>query len=185
MITPQRKIKNIEATEAFAKSNYPKENFISDPVQFKAANKFTKGLVLPDGVSVAESRIPNNSIQREILRKEFKQAEILAKNGASIYLIPEKAGYKIKPKDAIVNGELYEFRTVEGNADTFQWEYRYAKKKGADTNVFINVLSGISKDEARHRIWLVLKRHPEYTGQIIISFDNGSIIYYWDTGDFW
>ncbi|GBU28580.1 hypothetical protein R84B8_02140 [Treponema sp. R8-4-B8] len=180
----QRKAENIAATKAFAKSNYPKETFISDPVQFEAANKHTKGLILPEGVSVAASRIPNNPIQREILRKELKQAEILAKHEASVYLIPEKAGYKIKPKDAIVNGKLFEFRTVEGNADTFQWEFRNAKKKGADTNIYINDLSGISKDEARHRIWLVLRRHPEYTGHIIMSFENGSKIYFWDTGDF-
>jgi hypothetical protein len=180
----QRKIANIAATADFAKRNYPKEDFISDLAQFEAANKFTKGLILPEGVSITTSRIPNNTIQREILRKELKQAEILAKIGSSIYLIPEQAGYKIKAKDAIVNGKLFEFRTVNGNADTFQWEFRNAKKKGADTNVYINVLSSISKDEARHRIWLVLRRHPEYTGQIIMSFDNGSKTYFWDTEDF-
>jgi len=175
---------NKTATISFVKINYPNEKFVSDISQLKNMNKYIKGLVIPKGVKVAESRMPKNKEQREILRKELKQAGILAKSGNSVYLIPERSGYKIRPKDAVVNGTLFEFRTVEGNPDTFQWEFRYAKKKGADTNVYINDLSGISKNEARHRIWLVLRRHPEYTGKIVISFKNGSKIYFWDTSSF-
>ena len=175
---------NQTATTNFVKNEYPDEKFISDVSQLKNQNKYTKGLVIPKGVKVAESRMPINKEQREILQKELKQAEILAKQGNSVCIIPEKSGYKIRPKDAVVNGALFEFRTVEGNPDTFQWEFRYAKKKGADTNVYINDLSGISKNEARHRIWLVLRRHPEYTGKIVISFKNGSKIYFWDTSSF-
>jgi hypothetical protein len=180
----ERLARNKIATEAFVKKTYPNENFISSTAQLQKANKYTKGLVIPKSVSVAESRTPINKEQREILRKELRQAEILAKLGNSVCLIPERSGYKIRPKDAVVNGLLFEFRTVEGNPDTFQWEFRYAKKKGTDTNVYINDLSGISKDEARHRIWLVLRRHPEYTGQIIISFENGGRTYFWDTSSF-
>ncbi|MDR2575495.1 MAG: Rpn family recombination-promoting nuclease/putative transposase [Treponema sp.] len=174
---------NQKATEAFVKKTYPDENFISSTAQLQKANKHTKELVIPKGVCVAVSRIPKNKEQREILQKELRQAGILARSGNSVYLIPERSGYKIRPQDAVVNGALFEFRTVEGNPDTFQWEFRYAKKKGADTNVYINDLSGISKNEARHRIWLVLRRHPEYTGQIVISFENGSKTYFWDTSN--
>jgi len=180
----ERLARGIAANEAFIQQHYSGEKFISSTAQLQAANKHTEGLVIPEGVKVAESRIPINKEQREILRKELRQAGILAKLGNSVYLIPERSGYKIRPKDAVVNGALFEFRTIEGNPDTFQWEFRYAKKKGTDTNVYINDLSGISKDEARHRIWLVLRRHPEYTGQIVISFDNGSRTYFWDTSSF-
>ena len=133
---------------------------------------------------MAEARIPINPRQREILRKELRQSEILSKLGNSVVLILERSGYRIRPKDALVNGKLFEFRTVEGNAETFQWEFRTAKRKGADTNVYINILSVISKEEARRRVWLVLRQHPEYTGEIIISFDDGKRIYFWDTSFF-
>jgi len=104
--------------------------------------------------------------------------------GNSIYLIPENTAYGKRPKDAVVNGKLFEFRTVTGNPETFQWEFRYAKKKGADTNVYINIISDINKEEARRRVWLVLRRHPQYTGEIIISFANGKKTYFWDTSFF-
>jgi len=180
----ERLAKGAAANEAFIRQYYSGEKFISSTVQLQKVNKYTKTLVIPKNVSVAESRIPTNKEQREILRKELRQAEILAKSGNSVSLIPERGGYRIRPKDAVVNGVIFEFRTVEGNPETFQWEFRYAKKKGADTNVYINDLSGINKDEARRRIWLVLRRHPEYTGQIVISFENGSRTCFWDTSSF-
>jgi len=182
---PQNQLKANEAiNESTAKKMFPNEKFISSTAQFQKINKYTKRLVIPKGVKIAETRIPQNPTEQKKLRKEIIQAGILTKLGNSVYLIPEHSGYKIRPKDAIVNGVLFEFRTVEGNTDTFQWEFRYAKKKGADTNVYINDISGISKEEARHRIWLVLRRHPEYTGQIIFSFENGSKTFFWDTNDF-
>jgi hypothetical protein len=179
-----RAAKNREASERFAKREYPNEKFISDSAEFQTKNRFTKGLIIPENVKVAESRAPINSRQREVLRKELRQAEILSKLGNSVVLIPEKSGYRIRPKDALVNGELFEFRTVQGNAETFQWEFRTAKRKGADTNVYINILSNIGKEEAKRRVWLVLRRHPEYTGKIITSFDDGRKTYFWDTSSF-
>jgi len=176
--------RNITANESFVKTNYPSENFISEISEIQAAKKYIKGLIIPENVKVAESRLPVNPEQRKILRKELRQAELLARLGNSVYLIPEHAGYGERPKDAVVNGQLFEFRTVTGNPETFQWEFRYAKKKGADTNVYINIISDISKEEARRRIWLVLRRHMGYTGEIIISLNNGEKTYFWDTNSF-
>ena len=182
--TAQRFAKNQEASEAFIKKEYPNENFISQTAQLQVANKYSKELVIPKNVRVAESRIPINADQRNILRKELRQAEILAKLGNSVYLIPERSRYKIRPKDAVVNGELFEFRTITGNSKTLEWEFRDAKKKGIDTSVFINIESDISRDEARRRVGSVLRRHPEYTGKIIMSFDSGESTYFWDTSSF-
>ena len=175
---------NRAANEAYIQCHYPNEKFLSDTAELQSAGRHSKGLVMPENAKVAASRIPINLFQREVLRKELRQAEILSKLGKAVYLIPEERGYKIKPKDAVVNGKLFEFRTFEGNAETFQWEFRQAKKKGADTNVYASILSDISKEEARHRVWLVLRRHPEYTGEIIISFDDGRTTYFWDTSFF-
>jgi hypothetical protein len=142
----QRLEKNLAANESYVKINYPGENFISEISNIQAVKKYIKGLIIPENVKLAESRLPINSEQRKILRKELRQAEILARLGNSVYLIPEHAAYGERPKDAVVNGQLFEFRTVTGNPETFQWEFRYAKKKGADTNVYINIISDISKE---------------------------------------
>ena len=178
---------NKTANVGFVKINYPNEKFISDISQLKNLNKYIKGLVIPKGVKVAESRMPRSKEQREILRKELKQAGILAKYGNSVYLIPEKNGYKIRPKDAVVNGTLFEFRVITGKARTLEWEFGDAKEKGNNTNVFISIESDINIHEAWHRIYMVLRRHPEYTGKIIVSFNVLTAeekIYFWDTMDF-
>jgi len=173
------------AAANFVKLKYPEEKFVSNISQLKNLNKYAKGLVIPKGVKIAESRMPNSAEQRRTLRKELRQASILAELGNSVYLIPEHGAYKETFKDAVVNGVLYEFREIKGNARTLEWEFGYAKeKKGSDTNIFISIESNISKDEARRRIDMVLKRHSEYTGKIIVSFENGSKIYFWDTSDF-
>ncbi len=54
--------------------------------QLAEVNKYTKGLIIPENVKVAESRIPINSIQRDVLRKELLQSEVLAKMGYSVFL---------------------------------------------------------------------------------------------------
>jgi hypothetical protein len=179
---------NQTATAKFVKIKYPDEKFVSDVSQLTNQNKYTKGLVIPKGVKVAESRMPKSPEQRRTLRKELRQASILANKGNSVYLIPENAGYGVRPKDAVVNGVLYEFREINGNARTLEWEFGDAKEnKGNDTNMFISIESNISKNEVRRRIGMVLERHPEYTGKIVVSFNAFTAaekIYFWDTTDF-
>jgi hypothetical protein len=165
--------RNRAANEAYIIKHYPQEKFISQISPHIAAKKYIKGLNIPENVMVAESRFPINLEQRKILIKELLQAEMLAKRGNSVYLIPEFAVFGERPKDAIVNGELFEFRTITGNARTLEWEFGDAKKKGNNTNVFIHVKSDISRDETRRRLKLVLDRHPEYTGKIVISWRGG------------
>ena len=180
----QAQQKNTKATEEYVKKKYSNERFISVISQLKSPNKYSKGLVIPKNVKVAESRMPINAVQRKILRKELLQAEILAKNGNSVYLIPEHGRYGERLKDAVVNGQLFEFRSITGNARTLEWEFGAAKGKGDDTNVFINIESSISKYEVRRRVGMVLKRPPEYTGKIIISFLSEEEIYFWDSSHF-
>lgn len=185
MSDEQRMAENTAANEAYVREHFPDDKFISAiPQEITVINKYAKGLIIPANVKLAESRLPINPEQRAVLRKELQQAETLAKLCNSVYLTPERSEYKKRPKDAVVNGKPFEFRTVTGNPETFQWEFRYAKKKGADTNVYISIISDISKEEARRRIWLVLRRHPEYSGEIIITLDNGEKTYFWDTSSF-
>ena len=181
----ERLARNKAANDTYIQQNYPDEKFISDSAQYSSINEYTRTITIPENVKIAVSRIPINENTRNVLLKELSQAGILAKMGNSVYLIPEHPRYKERLKDAIVNGVLYEFRTVAGNANTLEWHYKFIKReKGIDTNVFINVTSGVfTKGEAIRRIGKIIRRHPEYTGKIIMSFDSGEKTYFWDSND--
>jgi len=180
-MTSDEQLANEAANEAYIKLHYKCEIFLSTIEQYRFNNRYLRGLIIPKGVKIAESRIPRSYDQQEILRKELRQAEILAKIGNSVFLIPENTGYKIRPKDAVINGQLFEFRNITGNEKTLEWQFRDAKKKGSDTNVYINVDSNINRHEAQRRIGNVLRRHLEYTGKIILSFNNGDNVFFFDT----
>jgi len=175
--------RNIQASEAFVKKEYPNENFISDIAQIQAKNKYSKGLIIPENVRVAESRIPINSEQRRTLRKELRQAGILSRQGNSVYLTPEPGRYKKRVTDAIVNGVPFEFRNITGKNRQVEQEFSDAKTKDKAANVFMNIDSDIARQEVRRRIVMVLDRHPDYTGKIVVSF-QGKNTHFWDTGSF-
>jgi hypothetical protein len=139
--------------------------------------------VLPKNVKLAESRIPRDKDQCDILKKELRQAEKLSRLGNSIFFTPERGGYKKRVTDAVVNGVPFEFRNITGKPRRIESEFGDAKKKGKEVNVFVNVESNIKKDEARRRIGLVLERHPDYTGKIIVSLKDGKT-YFWDSCSF-
>lgn len=179
-------MRNKAANDAYIQSEYPGEKFIENPTELQKANRYTKGLSIPKGVKIAESRIPVSSEQRETLRKELHQAEILTKAGNSVYLIPEHGPHGKKLVDAVVNGQLYEFKTVTGKVEKIERRFALAKEKGNDVNVFISAESKVSRDEARRRIAQVLSRHPDYTGKIIVSIPSGEAmynVYFWDSKD--
>jgi hypothetical protein len=62
-------------------------------------------------------------------------------------------------------------------------EFSDAKVKNRAANVFMNIDSNLSRDEVRRRIAMVIDRHPDYTGEIVVSF-QGKSTYFWDTGNF-
>jgi hypothetical protein len=127
--------------------------------------------------------MPMDNVQREILKKELRQAGILSPYGNSIYLTPEPGGYKNRVTDAVVNGVPFEFRNITGTAKKIEDKFGDAKKKGKDINVFINIESDVDKEEARRRIGLVLGRHKDYSGKIIVSL-KGEKPYFWDSSSF-
>ena len=174
---------NIQANERFVKREYPDEKFISDNIEFQSKNRFTKGLIIPENVKVAESRVPISAEQRRTLFKELRQAGVLARLGYSVCLTPERTRYKQKVTDALVNGVPFEFRNIENKVRKIETRFGEAKEKGNDVNVFLNIDANINIHEARRRIGLVLGRHPEYTGKIIVSIGRKNL-YFWDTSGF-
>ena len=179
----QRLARNKAASEAAIKREYPDEKFLSTTAQLQAINKWTKKLVLPKNVRLAESRIPHVKRQSETLEKELKQAGILSCLGNSVYLTPEPGRYRERVTDAVVNGVLFEFRNITGKSRQIEQDFSDAKSKDKAANVFLNIESAVGKHEVRRRIVMVLDRHPDYTGKIIVSL-NGKKTYFWDTGSF-
>jgi hypothetical protein len=179
----QRLARNHEASEAVIKREYPNEQFLSTTAQLQAANKWTKKLVLPENVRLAESRIPRIKRQSEVLEKELKQAAILSRLGNSVYFTPEPGRYKERVADAVVNGVHFEFRNITGKSRQIEQDFSDAKAKDKNANVFLNIESDIGRKETRRRIGLVLDRHSDYAGKIVVSF-GGAKIYFWDTSSF-
>jgi ribosomal protein L31 len=180
----QKLARNVAANEAFIQQHYPNEKFLSDTAQLQAANRYTKKIVLPENVRVAVSRvnIKSNEEQRT-LRKELRQAGILSRRGNSVFLTPEKPEFGVRVTDGVVNGLPYEFRNVTGTVKKIEKRFGNAKEKGNAVNVFLNLENNASINEARRRIGLVLGRHPEYTGKIIVSTREGKV-YFWESGSF-
>jgi hypothetical protein len=179
----QRFAKNRKASEAAIKREYPNEKFLSTTAQLQAVNRWTKNLILPKNVHLAASRIPKVKIQSEILEKELRQAGILSDLGNSVYLTPEPGKYKQRVTDAIVNGVHFEFRNITGKSRQVEQEFSEAKIKDKNAHVYLNIESDINKNEVRRRIGLVLNRHDDYTGKIIVSIKEGKT-YFWDSSSF-
>jgi hypothetical protein len=137
---------------------------------------------LPHGVFLAESRIPRTKGDADKLRKELRQAGILARFGNVVYLTPEPGRFQESCFDAIVNGIPYEFRNIVGSRNKIERRYTNAKEKAYNINVFINIDSSVDIVEAKRRLKRAIARHPEYTGKIIVSI-RGEEAYFWDTDD--
>ena len=173
--------RNTAANEAYVKLHYPNEIFLSTTEQLQAISRWTKKLILPENVKIARSRafIKSNEQQRT-LKKELKQAGIISILGKSVFLTPEYGLYKVPETDAIIDGIPFEFRNITGQIRKIELRFREAKKKGNKINVFMNIEINVNIDEVKRRINLVLGRHPEYTGKIIVSL-GGEPPYFWDT----
>jgi len=179
----EQREKNKIASETVARILYPDERFTSTTAKLQKVNKFTRDMEIPQSVYLAESRIPQTKNDADKLRKELRQAGILARFGNCVYLTPEPGRYRERSSDAIVNGVPYEFRNIVGKAVKIETRFSEAKKKADKINVFLNIDSNVGLDEVRRRIEQVLSRHPEYTGKIIVSI-KGENTYFWDTRDF-
>ena len=181
----ERLARGVTANEAFIQQYYSGEIFISSTTQLQATNRYTKKIVLPENVKIAEVRIKiKSNEQQRTLRKELRQAGILSHMGNSVYLISEYSAYKVRVTDAVVNGIPYEFRTVTGTVRKIEQRFGEAKEKGTAVNVYLHIDTNATINEARRRIGLVLERHPDYSGKIIVSTRDRRV-HFWESRSFW
>jgi len=180
----ERLARGVAANETFIQQHYSGEKFLTTTAQLQSVNRYTKKIVLPENVRIAQSRINiKSNEQQRILRKELRQAGILSRMGNSVYLTPEYSTYKVRVTDAVVNGIPYEFRYVTGTVKKIEKRFSDAKVKGDAVNVYLHIDTDASINEARRRIGLVLERHPEYSGKIIVSTRDGKV-HFWESRSF-
>jgi hypothetical protein len=177
----------LHQNEAAAQAAFPNEQWV-DAQAVKLAQKGAD-FAIPNGVEnikVAKSRVTpskNHSglsdNDARILVKEIRQAKVLADRGASVFILPKtKAanGREIPGPDALVNGSLFEFKTVTGSIKRFETRFRESREQGQ--NVFIRVMNpGITKNDVIQKIYNAVN-DPKYTGgfqgDLIFSVRQGS-----------
>ena len=166
---------NVRRTEEAAKKIFPHEKW-ADAVSIKF-KYHGEDFDLPIGIEnikVARSRLTHIKNDEQILAKEIKQGKILAEKGAYIYLLPKLKspdGKYIPGPDALVNGVLFEFKTVTGSIKKVERRFRESREQCK--NVFIKIDNpNVSKAEVTADIKLILndKKYTGGTGGILIIY---------------
>jgi len=134
----------------------------------------------PANIKVAKSRITPSKGKRHIsdndartLAKEIRQAQVLTNEGASVFILPkarDAQGRDVPGPDALVNGILYEFKTITGSIGKVEKHFRNSRVQSQ--NVFLRIMSpDISKSMVISKIQQVLA-DSKYTGGL-----NGNMIF--------
>jgi hypothetical protein len=161
----KNQIENALKAKAFAEEKAPGEEWIEiDP-----------------GVYLAASRIPKSGEQIRTLEKEIDHARILAKGGHTVYLLPEQGPRGMKHPDAIVDGFVFEFKTVTGNIRKAAENFKAARAK-AD-NVFLKIMPDYSKEAVQSKLKGTIVNKGYHSGLIIVHFNASNKMYYWNVDD--
>jgi len=159
----ERQAKNEAANTAVANNKFSNETWQNaDAIK----NEFVEVPKGASGIMVATSKLPVNMQEGLEFLKEITSAMVLKSKGASVTLIPrirrlDGKGFLPGP-DAIVNGSLYEFKTVTGKIKKVGRRFIESREQG--NNVYIRV------DNPRHTRAGVIKtlsgiiNNSDYTG---------------------
>jgi hypothetical protein len=95
----------------------------------------------------------------------LKQAVILRDRGAVVYLLPkakDAQGHNIPGPDAIVNGKIFEFKTITGGIGKVEKHFRDSRKQGG--NVYIRIVDPkITRNDVIRKLSGVINS-DNYTG---------------------
>jgi len=104
---------------------------------------------------------------------ELRNAQILRDFGSTVYLAPEKRDTPGRKYDAIVNGLIFEFKNVGGNANTLVTHF--LKSRTQAPNVFMNLEnSQLTRHEVRAALYGARnsKTHTTAKGNTIKGYDD-------------
>jgi len=157
---------NVRKTEDAAKRIFPHEKWVNAvSIKFKYQDEDFDLPIGIENIKVARSRLTHLKNDEQILAKEIKQGKILAEKGASVYLLPKLKspdGKYIPGPDALVNGVLFEFKTVTGSIKKVERRFRESREQCK--NVFIKIDNpNVSKSDVTADIKLIL-HDKKYTG---------------------
>jgi hypothetical protein len=147
-----------------------------------------KGLHLPtklNNIKIAESKLTGRKGEELVLAKEIRQAHLLAEKGDCVYLIPKRKDAKgkfIPGPDAIVNGFLFEFKTVTGSIRKVERHFRNSRDQCE--NVYLRIIDKeLTKDIVVYKIHRILN-DPTYTigtnGWLILHMDSANETYWFN-----
>jgi len=197
-ITVNNLSENIQKNEAAAESTFPNEQWV-DAQSIKLAQE-GPDFEIPndiDNIKVAKSRVTPSKNHSSIsdndartLAKEIRQAKVLTDRGASVFILPKikgADGKEISGPDALVNGILFEFKTVTGSIKRVETRFRESREQGQ--NVFIRVMNpNITRSDVIGKIYGVVNG-SNYTGgfkgNMIFSVRQGNFetLHYTRIGD--
>jgi hypothetical protein len=130
------------------------------------------------GIKLAKSKFPMGKEDERTLLKELKQAVILRDNGASVYLLPkakDAQGNNIPGPDAIVDGKIFEFKTVEKTLRKLEARFRDSRNQGQ--NVFIRMENPeITKSDVIRKLSGIVNSdsyHGGFKGIVIFTIGKG------------
>jgi len=186
--TEQRRLpENIQKNEAAARTAFPNEQFMeASLLKIEQAGPDFEVPENLENIKIAKSRVTPTKGKSHIsdndaktLAKELRQARVLTSRGASVYLLPKMKnaqGRDVPGPDALVNGVLYEFKTITGPIDKV--ETRFRKSRYQSENVFLNVMhKDITKSMVISKIHQTLN-NPTYKGGT-----EGSLLVYLENTD--
>jgi hypothetical protein len=174
-LTPEQKhiSENMQMNEVSAKNIFPKEKFV-DASSFKLVQKgpdfeVPKNL---ENIKIAKSRITPTKGKEHIsdndaktVTKELRQARVLTSMGASVYILPkikDAQGRYVPGPDALVNGTLYEFKTITGAFKRLETRFRESRDQGE--NVYIRFMKdSITRNDVMDKMYRIINS-SEYTG---------------------
>jgi hypothetical protein len=167
---------NIEKTVKTANDFFPNETWVdADKIKLDHV-KLPDGA---DGITMAMSALPTNQQEELDFLKEIKSAIVFKNMGASVRLIPKikrpDGKGNLPGPDAIVNGALFEFKTVTGRLDKVGARFRDSREQG--NNVYIRVENPkLTKPRVvRYLAGFINNKKYEggYKGNLILTFGAG------------
>jgi hypothetical protein len=159
-VSPEKRLTNALKAAAYAVRLYPAVQWV--PIE--------------PSVFIAQSRLPKNSNQRDILEKELIQARILVGFGSTVYLLPEEG--REKHPDAVVDGHIMEFKTVTGKVDRVEEHYRKSRKKSS--RIFFKIDSDLSQEAVLRKLIDRIRKGIYSGGLIIAYFTHTGKTYFWE-----
>lgn len=150
-LTPEQKTfeENVKKNEAVAQAAFPKERWVNASTAKLGTGAEYEMPKNADRIMVAQSRLSPSKGRTSIsdndartLAKELRQGGVLTNKGASVFILPKMRGADgkfLSGPDALVNGSLYEFKTITGSIRRVETRFRESRDQGQ--NVYIRVMN--------------------------------------------